>query len=269
MDNDILSINVIDQNDIKEENLQHPKEETTDRTKILENMKTDKSWLSELKLSPVDHLLTIDRSICPQCSKKRKYFCYDCYIPFGDPEKNPKLKLPINVDIIHYPTELISKSTSIHCKVMARDDVNIIEYSPDHEYIYNYEETLLLYPSDDADFLTHVPNLDKVKKVIFIESQWHNTKKILANPSIQKIKCVKIDLQKTMFWRYQSMGDHCLATIEAIYYFFKEYHLASNNGLYNGEYDNLLYYYSLFYNLIQSEYKKKNVNFVKKKNYIQ
>ncbi|KAF2071112.1 hypothetical protein CYY_007577 [Polysphondylium violaceum] len=236
-----------------------------DATQVLENIKSDESWLSELKLASFDHMSDLARANCSKCSKKRKYFCYDCCLPLGDPSKTPKLKLPLSVDVLHYPTELISKSTAIHSRVLARDDVEFKEFPNVPEY--NAEETILLFPSEDSCFVKDI-DCSKIKKVVFIESQWHNTKKILAHPNLKNVRCVKIDLQKTMFWRYQHHGENFLATIEAIYYFFKEYQQAISNGAYNGEYDNLLYYYTFFYNLIQSSYKHSNKDFKRKDNYI-
>ncbi|KAN0032640.1 hypothetical protein ACTFIV_006548 [Dictyostelium citrinum] len=234
---------------------------------VLDNVKEDQSWLSSLKLHTFDHMIDISRTLCKKCEKKRKYFCYDCCLPLGDPENSPKLKLPLKVDVIHHPTELISKSTAIHSKVIAYDDVKFIEF-PEEIPDYNLDETILLYPSEDSCFVKDI-DFSNIKKVLFVESQWHNARKILKHPKLQGIKCVKIDMQKTMFWRHQRHGDSYLATIEAIYYFFKEFHLSQNNNQYNGEYDNLLFYYSFFYNLIQTTYKQQNRDFIRKDNYIQ
>eukprot|EP01132_Coremiostelium_polycephalum_P005688 gene5688-7078_t len=235
---------------------------------ILETIENDSSWLSELKLLSFEPLLQLDkRTLCSQCNSNRKYFCYDCCIPMGDPKNAPALKLPISVDIIHFPTELISKSTAMHAKVISHKDVNIIEYSPSDLSEYDIESTILLYPTNDASAVKDL-ELDKIKKVVFIDSQWRNARKILEHPNIKKIKCIKIDQQKTLFWRYQNFGDSYLATIEAIYYFFKEFHQAGNNGQYDGRYDNLLYYYAFFYNLIQNSYKSTNRVFYRKDNYV-
>eukprot|EP01133_Synstelium_polycarpum_P001129 gene1129-1291_t len=224
----------------------------------------DDSWLKELKLAPSDHLHSLERTKCPQCNKKRKYFCYDCYIPFGDPALAPKIDLPIKCDILHYPTELLSKSTAIHSKVIAKEDVTIYEFPdvPD----YNVEETVLLFPSNESEFVRE-SDLSGVKRVVFIDSQWNTANRILRDPRVSKLRCIKIDMKKTLFWRYQKHGDAFLATIEAIYYFFREYHLRVT-GNYAGEYDNLLYYYALFYNLIQHTYKEGDKNFWRKENYI-
>ena len=47
---------------------------------------------------------------------------------------------------IHHPTELLSKSTAIHARIICPDDVSIHEFPdiPD----YNLDETVLLFPSD-------------------------------------------------------------------------------------------------------------------------
>jgi len=90
---------------------------------------------------------------------------------------------------------------------------------------------------------------------------------------------VKIDTYKTNFWRYQSVGDECLATIEAIYYFLREFTVSwclflsilvystarvddeqttqakKNEGKYEGEMDDMLYYYTYLYKVIQRAYK--------------
>ncbi|GAM23474.1 hypothetical protein SAMD00019534_066490 [Acytostelium subglobosum LB1] len=225
----------------------------------------DDSWLSTLKLAPSDYLTELDRAICPQCKKKRKYFCYDCYVPFGEPGLAPKLKLPIKCDILHYPTELLSKSTAIHSKVIAFDDVSIHEFPevPD----YNVDETVLLYPSATSEFVRE-SDLSNVKRVVFIDSQWHTANRILRDPRVKKLRCIKIDQHKTLFWRYQQHGDAYLATIEAIYYFYRELHMRLNGGNYDGQYDNLLFYYTFFYNLIQKTYKQGDRNFWRKQNYI-
>lgn len=54
----------------------------------------------------------------------------------------------------------------------------------------------------------------------------------------------------------------------AIYYFFKEYQMKANNGEYHGEWDDLMYYYSLFYSIIQDTYKQKKRDFPRIDNYI-
>jgi hypothetical protein len=62
-----------------------------------------------------------------------------------------------------------------------------------------------------------------------------------------------------MFWRSQIQDASYLATIEAIYYFFREWSTFSsgdslgNDGDYDGRFDNLLLFYKFFYDLIGRE----------------
>lgn len=55
---------------------------------------------------------------------------------------------------------------------------------------------------------------------------------------------VKIGRQKTMFWRFQQYGDEYLATIEAIFHFYREYCeiYETVDHVYDGRYDAFLYY---------------------------
>jgi hypothetical protein len=55
-----------------------------------------------------------------------------------------------------------------------------------------------------------------------------------------------------------------LATIEAIYFFFKEF-----NANYQGEYDDLMYFYAHQYELIQNKYRNDtSKEFIRKQGYI-
>lgn len=79
---------------------------------------------------------------------------------------------------------------------------------------------------------------------------------------------VRLNSYETNFWRHQKVGKNCLATIEAIYYFYKEYNMALT-GKYNGEYDNLLYFFVHYYKMIQNEYKTEKKLFPRKPEYVQ
>lgn len=52
-----------------------------------------------LKISSQDYLLNLPRKNCEKCGKKRKYFCYDCFLFMGDISKVPTLKLKIPLDM--------------------------------------------------------------------------------------------------------------------------------------------------------------------------
>ena len=66
-----------------------------------------------------------------------------------------------------------------------------------------------------------------------------------------------------------------LATVEALYFFFRDFEVSLNCGgdykKYDGKYDNLLYYYVFMYRLIQHVYTegdKKGKEFSRIKDYI-
>eukprot|EP01127_Copromyxa_protea_P023257 TRINITY_DN8664_c0_g1_i1.p1 TRINITY_DN8664_c0_g1~~TRINITY_DN8664_c0_g1_i1.p1 ORF type:complete len:285 (+),score=52.85 TRINITY_DN8664_c0_g1_i1:3-857(+) len=224
------------------------------------------SPFANMRISTHEHLPGMQRVECPKCQGSRKFFCYDCFIPMGDPALVPKLKLPIELDILHWPSELRSKSTAVHACVVAPDNTHFIDHPnlPD----YDPEEVLLLFPSDDAPTVAEYPDLEKIKRVVFVDSQWHSAHRILREDKVKNLKHIKIKNHQTLFWRVQRCGEECLATIEAIYYFFAEYH-ERMHGTYNGEYDDLLFYFSYHYNLIQEQYRREDKVFPRKADYVQ
>ena len=96
-----------------------------------------------------------------------------------------------------------------------------------------------------------VEDLKKIKKAVLIDCTWNQTKHFFSQENIKELKKVKIQTEKTIFWRYQRVAETNLATIEAMYFFFRDYDVGLNcNGdyqKYDGKYDNLLYYYSFNY----------------------
>ena len=94
-----------------------------------------------------------------------------------------------------------------------------------------------------------------VVRVVFIDSTWNQTAKILNHPTIKKLKTIQIDDRETVFWRYQTgKSKRHLATIEAIYYFLVDYHLKVLNLRYQGEYDPLLFLYKFMFSKIHELY---------------
>ncbi|PRP76847.1 hypothetical protein PROFUN_14806 [Planoprotostelium fungivorum] len=220
------------------------------------------------QISSHEYLKTLgDRAKCENCNATRKYFCYTCFRPVGDIDRVPQMRLPIQLNIIHHPKEPKSKKTSIHAKVLAPLDVVMFDDPDIPDYRQEKDEVLLLFPSPDAKNISEI-DVTKYKKIIVIDSTWSQTKGILRNERLQGLQCVRIQTYETKFWRYQDHGREFLATIEAIYYFYREYQQRINGGVYRGEMDNLLYYFSFFYNLIQGVYKKNNKEFNRIEGYV-
>ncbi|ELR13901.1 DTW domain containing 1, putative [Acanthamoeba castellanii str. Neff] len=195
---------------------------------------------------------------CERCNAMFKFYCYDCILPVGNiTDQIPHVPLPVSCDILYHPTERRSKSTALHAKILSPELVSVHTFPdlPD----YNPDEVFLLYPSKDAKNIEDI-DVSKMKKLVVIDSTWQKAKTILRDERVSKLPCVKINSQKTLFWRYQTVGENCLATIEAIYYFYREYY-QKQLGTYNGQYDDLLFFYTYMYNLIQNTYKQQNKKF--------
>ena len=138
--------------------------------------------------------------------------------------------------------------------------------------ISDSELTFLLYPGKNAekldDFLQNVDILEPHiqqggpfeainlnVRVVFIDSTWNQTARILKHPNIKNLKKIQIDDRETVFWRYQTgKSKKHLATIEAIYYFLVDFHIKVLGKMYNGEYDQLLFLYKFMYGKIHELY---------------
>eukprot|EP00033_Pygsuia_biforma_P004892 GCRY01005364.1.p1 GENE.GCRY01005364.1~~GCRY01005364.1.p1 ORF type:complete len:262 (+),score=23.22 GCRY01005364.1:66-851(+) len=208
---------------------------------------------SKFRISPMKNLADQGRQRCRHCGKRRKLYCYSCQVQMDGCDA-PNLQLPLHVDIVKHPYENDSKSTAIHAKLLAPSDVSIHNF-PDIPY-FDPETTLVLYPCAEASSIEDV-DLTHYKHVVFVDSTWNKTYNILHSPQIERLKRVKIHSYETLFWRYQSYGREYLATIEAIYYFVREWQTRLTDE-YNGEYDDLLFFFCYLYRLIQHRYSKQD-----------
>uniref|UniRef100_A0A182XWQ6 tRNA-uridine aminocarboxypropyltransferase 1 n=1 Tax=Anopheles stephensi TaxID=30069 RepID=A0A182XWQ6_ANOST len=90
------------------------------------------------------------RSCCPSCGKSRKFFCYTCYVPVGEiVARVPRLRLPVQIDVIKHRNEIDGKSTAVHAAILAPDDVKIYTYPniPDYR---EEEGVVLIFPTPTA-----------------------------------------------------------------------------------------------------------------------
>ncbi|KAK3597273.1 hypothetical protein CHS0354_005033 [Potamilus streckersoni] len=129
----------------------------------------------DLKIAGADFLDSLSgRSLCPKCQKSRKYYCYTCYVPVqGIEDRVPKVKLPLQVDIIKHPSECDGKSTAAHAGVISPDYVTIYTYPciPDYE---DRNRVLLVFPGPES---TTLKDLAKEMKCCDV----HLTKKVQNN----------------------------------------------------------------------------------------
>jgi DTW domain-containing protein YfiP len=103
------------------------------------------------------------------------------------------------------------------------------------------DTTVLLFPSADATPVRALSaaQLARVRRAVFIDSTWQQARSIWNDPRVAAWPKVAIESQRTRFWRYHELGDHCLSTIEAIYHLCREWHTRETGayaGLVNGLY---------------------------------
>jgi len=218
--------------------------------------------LHSLKLdsfAPLD--LIKERSVCPKCKLTRKYFCPLCYISFAD--KIPHVKLPINVTVLQHPKEKPEQSSINPLKILSPDQFEIHRtrnITPNVKI--DPTNTILLYPREDAKLITDISASEwsKISNILLIDCTWRQVNNYLDLKKIKQLPAVKLSSSKTTFWRYQKNASDNLSTAEAIYIFFKELEAHLNKDkkdyVYDGKYDNLLYFYAYSYNQIQAKYLK-------------
>ena len=204
------------------------------------------------------------RSQCPGCSKTRKHYCYDCLRPMNDPAEVPVVALPCAVHVIKHPLEHNSKSTGVHAPILS--EARLISYTEDVVLPeYDPSSTVLLFPSDRSTSLKELGSkLAGVRMAIIVDCTWSQAHGILSDERLRSLPHVHIEAEKTLFWRYQKgkTEDH-LATIEAVYFFCRQFHealhasSAAGWAAYSGQYDDMLYYYSYQYELVQRVYRER------------
>nr|XP_022906780.1 DTW domain-containing protein 1 isoform X1 [Onthophagus taurus] len=235
----------------------------------------------------------------------------------------PKVTLPVKIDIIKHKQEIDGKSTSAHAVLIAPDDVRVYTYPDIPEYeedqtvlIYptckaleisqlfshngNISDikseikidlpkgynagTLLKQVSTTKNYCNYKgANSLPIKRAVFIDSTWNQSKGIYKDERIRKLPCVVLQNRISQFWRHQKGSPRWyLATIEAIHQFVLEIHLnawgvhpdykglakcfneksiihfeeliVNNEDAYNGQYDNLLFFFKHMYYLIHTYY---------------
>ena len=235
-----------------------------------------KDFIKSLKFSvPLSSVREVkDRKPCPKCGKNRMFYCYDCLVPTHMDTHPKPLALPIQVNVIYHPGEHRSKSTSLAAATIS-PDIKVFMYPeiPD----VDPEKTLLLYPSPQSSSLSEMDDLHKFEHIVFVDSTWQQSKGISKDERVLKYRHVRIPEQVSLFWRFQNKDPSYLATVEAIYFFLREFiiqlnkskqqkqhdatSLSSASAFYNGEVDDLLLYYINQYIRIQESYKDDDKSF--------
>ncbi|KAJ1981368.1 hypothetical protein H4R35_000759 [Dimargaris xerosporica] len=225
--------------------------------------------LEELQTKPNPILDACNsRQPCPQCHKPVKYFCYRCYTVVNvEPSAIPEVALPVNLTILKHPKEKDGKSTAVHAKIIAPHQTQILDFPSENTTLPDPDRSVLLFPSPDA---CRLADMDPATfdTVVVIDGTWSQARAMVKySPALHQMRKVTIQPRQTRFWRYQQCDESYLATIEAIYFFYREYSetyagrrpndspKCSLASVYDGRYDDLLFYYKYFYDHIQRLYR--------------
>ncbi len=140
---------------------------------------------------------------------------------------------------LRHPQEPLSKATGVHAAVLCPAQVSIHNFPADLDRCVaewgDADTTVLLFPSADATPVCALSaaQLARVRRAVFIDSTWQQARSIWNDPRVAAWPKVAIESQRTRFWRYHELGDHCLSTIEAIYHLCREWH-TRETGSYAG-----------------------------------
>ena len=160
------------------------------------------------------------KSACPSCGKKKPLYCPDCLVPTS--AALPTVRLPLKLDILRGTDEKASKSTAGQAVVLAPSDARIF-YLPAMPHYEDPTRVLLLYPSHTALPARRLPDLSAFDTVLVVDTTWQKSSGVMGRLAAQPFTHVLIEEYETLFWRYQSVGPACLATLEAIYFFMREF----------------------------------------------
>jgi DTW domain-containing protein YfiP len=227
------------------------------------------------------------REKCGRCGASRKFYCYDCLVPIGPAANHPSLRLPIPLDVVLHHNEGRSKSTGLHACVLSKD-AHLVVYPDELKDFRPAPGSFLLFPADAGTPSTPLDelDLDTVKRLVVVDSTWAQAKQMIREPVIAALPRVSIATEKTRFWRFQTgKPDECLATIEAIHSFYRQWAVKqaknankhekrdeqgheedgdNNNNNNNNNHDDLLFYFKIMYDIVQNSYRSSGKSFTKR-----
>lgn len=174
---------------------------------------------------------------CRKCNKRVHLLCPDCLLISGiepDPEAvRVKSKLPLKVHVWRSSQEARhGKTTSVHIPALLKEgDAEIISL----ESLPTYEEdpagVLILFPSAVSVPASALPDLSRFHTLCVVDCSWGKTGGVVQKlerdtkegKPAASFTHVHISAYETLFWRYQSLGAHCLSTVESVYFFLREF----------------------------------------------
>uniref|UniRef100_A0AC34GL65 tRNA-uridine aminocarboxypropyltransferase n=1 Tax=Panagrolaimus sp. ES5 TaxID=591445 RepID=A0AC34GL65_9BILA len=142
-------------------------------------------------------------------------------------EKVSSIELPVSIEIIKHPAEKNSKSTAIHCKLIAPNQTRIFDSKSEIPCFNDSEQfpnTVLVYPDSSAiSIAEYVKENGPIQKFIFLDATWYTVREIQKKKELRGIPTVMLRTYQTEYWRPQKgLSNKYLATIEAIRYAIEE-----------------------------------------------
>ncbi|XP_043072833.1 tRNA-uridine aminocarboxypropyltransferase 1 isoform X2 [Puntigrus tetrazona] len=189
----------------------------------------ESSALSGLRIAshaPLDAAQLAGRRKCSRCGASRMFFCYSCCALVGLEARDvPSVEIVL---------------------VFPGPDAMTVEELWEHFSGGGKPRVKRLKVTDADPETRRCP----IQRVVFIDSTWNQTTRIITDERLQALPNVELKSRRTCFWRHQKgCPDTYLATIEAVYYFLKDLH-GHYFSEYEGEYDNLLFFFSFLHKLI-------------------
>ncbi|XP_014217077.1 DTW domain-containing protein 1 [Copidosoma floridanum] len=146
----------------------------------------------------------------------------------------------------------------------------------------NVEDLFIKNKDENKILIKSTKNKFPITRAVFIDSTWHQTKSIYKDQRLRDLPCVILRSRISQFWRHQKKSPRWyLATVEAIHQLLVELHVSSFGIVdnyadiedlistkdvksnvteeylcqpYNGQYDNLLFFFKYMYEKIHEIY---------------
>lgn len=190
--------------------------------------------------------------------------------------------------VLIFPSQKAISITQLIHSINSSNQNKLTEYqeAPVDELPSGYNKTTLVKIISKSPYECEIKNFNRslpIEKAIFIDSTWNQSKSIYKDERLKNIPTVVIQNRISQFWRHQKGSPRWyLSTIEAIHQFFieihlhcwglnpnykgiancftektiEQFHLLYNDSeeSYNGQYDNLLFFFRHMYELIHTYY---------------
>ena len=171
-----------------------------------------------------------DRTECPTCSLKMKFYCTSCSKHILKHNEIPNVNLPMDIYIVKHLKEKREKSSAYPC-IFLSDNFKLSEQPGKFAWsdikelkITEQGHNYVLYPHKDARLIKDLPKeeLKSIKSIKIVDCTWAQANSMMKKIP-ENVNFLKLEDYQTTFWRYQWHDDKCLVTVEAIYYLLKEF----------------------------------------------